>query len=757
MRNSDYSRELCKELVQIAQQAELAVGYHPLRYDTDDVLRLELTTVWPEQTCSACFRIVKFVGGGFAGQVYKAVLEEVDGPDSSVPGLAPGRVYALKILVPPSRFSRHFRDFVYWLGFQAPFSAQVSAAACRAGLLWQKIVRQAAAHEFGEETRVVDVYASFFEPGLHAYGEVLEWVDGRVWRLEPDTRLRLRRKWKKICPEETGSPEYVAKRQFMARFVQLLHRMGGHELARQYEWWTMKSQPNVLKRLDADNHPAAGLCAVDFRAGLAVLPFLPMNPRDVTLIFEGLARGSLVQFDRCNYQQLRTYAAALDQRNGELLPLIDAFERYDRQYRRSMPDIAHHGPRLLFDGALRREVREGLVQGYLVKELVDAEFAERLRSSAWRFARFYVLGAVPLLGRLVRRLWGNSSYRAHVRQMLQDHDYLRRALRSGVAARLVEWHRSGRSGEQRTRTLLSHPWLFWLQRITLGWLPPRVHRMVAEPGYVVARVRNAVSFLRSFFRDAAFREKWFTDMVEEGYQEGMLDEGERQTILAHVRDPFIVKYLKCLGVHMATLPVTQVVSVIVGSVLAVSALLAGASWANALARFTLAVGFFQVVPISPGSLCRGAYVVYLMAKERDFRSYMVAAPVSFVKYIGYLAFPFQMVTTYPALARFMASRWATNTVRIIPVFGEKGALLEHLVFDLFFNVPRVLAQWAKQRMTALLTAWLVIGLALLAAAFWWQRVPVTSSTGINILLAVTVLFLLPRLLFYPMLRQQERK
>ncbi|MDZ7412181.1 MAG: hypothetical protein ONB15_01445 [candidate division KSB1 bacterium] len=754
MANVEYSKTLCKELTETAQDPTLLKEHRPLRYDADEVLDLELTTVWPEQRCRARFRILRFVGGGFAGQVYRALLETLSCGEGPVPGLAPGNVYALKILVPPTRFSRFFRNVVYWLGFQAPFSAQVNHAACRAGLLWQKLVRHAAAREFGDEGHVVDVYASFYDPGLGAHGEVLEWVEGRVWRLEPDTRLRLRHRWRTLRPQDTGSPEYVAKRQFMARFVGLLHRMGGYELARQYEWWTMKSQPNVLKRLSANHEPEAGLCAVDFRAGLAVLPFLPMNPRDITLILQGLARGSLVQFDRCDYRKLQTHIAAMD---GDLLPMVRAFEAYDRQYRRSMPDITHHGFRLLVDRQLRASIRDGLVQGYLVNGIVDAACAHRMRTSAWSFALFYVLGAVPVLGRFVRRLWCNSTYRRHLCSMLQSRDYLRRALRAGVAARLVEWHRSGRCGEQRTRALLRHPWLFWVNRLTLGWLPPRLHRVLAEPGYVLARIRHAVSFLRAFFKDDAFREKWFTDLVEEGYRDGMLDDNERRTILAHVRDPFIVKYLKSLGVHMATLPVTQVVSVIVGAVLAVSALLSGVSWASAAARFTLAVGFFQVIPISPGSLCRGAYVVYLMVKERDFRNYMVAAPVSFVKYIGYLAFPFQMVTTYPALARFMASRWATNTVRIVPVFGERGALLEHLVFDLFFNVPRVIAQWARRHMGTLLWAWLVVGVSVLAAAFWWLKVPPATSTGINLILGITVVCFLPRLLFYPIMRRQNRQ
>ena len=59
--------------------------------------------------------------------------------------------------------------------------------------------------------------------------------------------------------------------------------------------------------------------------------------------------------------------------------------------------------------------------------------------------------------------------------------------------------------------------------------------------------------------------------------------------------------------------------------------------------------------------------------------------LGFFKYIGYLAFPIQMTYRYPALARFMAGHWATEAVHVVPVFGERGALLEHKIFNLFYK------------------------------------------------------------------------
>jgi len=99
------------------------------------------------------------------------------------------------------------------------------------------------------------------------------------------------------------------------------------------------------------------------------------------------------------------------------------------------------------------------------------------------------------------------------------------------------------------------------------------------------------------------------------------------------------------------------------------------------------LGLFQVTPISPGSLVRGLYVTALVLRERNFKDYNIAFCLSFFKYIGYLAFPIQMAYRYPDLARFMAGHWATGAAHIVPVFGERGALLEHAVYDLFYNFP----------------------------------------------------------------------
>mgnify|MGYP006971789518 FL=1 len=149
-----------------------------------------------------------------------------------------------------------------------------------------------------------------------------------------------------------------------------------------------------------------------------------------------------------------------------------------------------------------------------------------------------------------------------------------------------------------------------------------------------------------------------------------------------------------------------------------------------------------------------------MIRERNWRDYLIACPLSFVKYIGYLAFPLQMTTTYPSLARFLAGRWATRAVHIIPVFGEKGALFEHWVFDAFFNLPRIFARWAKPRLSFLLTAWAALGISLAARTFQLFDVPLHGEDaryGINLIIATVCVFVLPRALFYPLLARKRNR
>ncbi len=760
MTELDQSRAVAR-LQEIFADQSLARPMKTERYEPGARLAYDLRAVFPDRSGRVGLKVERFVGGGFAGQVYRVRVLEIDAPDGPLGGLEVGGQYAMKILRPPSRFAEIFRDAVYGIGFQAPFTIAVNPAAARAGALWQKFIRAAAGETFGTTRAVTDIHATFVDTTIGACGEISEWIEGRTWRYEVDDHLEARRRWRPAAPDEDlGSPEYRSKKAFMDGIVELLPEMGAPELARQYEWWTCKSQPNCLKRTDTEQSPQAGLTAVDFRAGLALLPFLPMSPGDVPLIVKGLLRGSLVQFDRPNLDKLKRYIADRPEVFDGMAPALEELLANERVYRDSMPDITHNHVRLLVSPRLWSTMLDAAAESYRVRGIADEKTAGTLKQSRlaslgfallsvtsfWALLLgagalavggavwlFYAAGAVladwpdpngPLpptwtiaaagtfgggaVLRVLRDWIGRAEMRRHWARLLTNPLYVLRALRGRTIERLVGWMRAGRVSPDRAVRLAGQP-LRALLHIPLSVLPVFLHRMLTDAKYAKGLAGYIfVRPVRLYFNPQA-REQWLRQMVAEGKRRHMLTDDDADRILSRIKEPFIQKYLKSLAVHVCTLPVSQAVAIGVAIYLSVQR---GLSFGEGMGLAVALLALVAVVPISPGSFVRGCYVVFLVLRERNFKDYNIAVFLGFFKYVGYLAFPIQMAYRYPALARFMAAHWATGAVHIVPVFGEHGALLEHWAFDAFYNYPltirRRLREKGRQRIGRKV-AWLRIG------------------------------------------------
>ncbi|MCK4836919.1 MAG: hypothetical protein KAT17_09785, partial [Candidatus Aminicenantes bacterium] len=645
----------------------------------------EIVGVERENKGHVRLKIDDFVGGGFAGQVYRVrVLDLEDGPIGS---LEVNRIYALKILIPPSGFSHFFRNLLYWIGFQSFFQPQVNLSATRAGALWQKFFRRGAKLYFGDENVVNDVHATFVDLNLGSCGEISDWVDGRTWKLEVDDHLDVLRRFyrkKPVNKRHLGSPEHRAKKKFMADFVHLLHEMGGQEFARQYEWWTCKSQPNCLKRIPQADSSTDDLVAVDFRAGLVLLPFLPMSPADVKLIIKGLLRGSLVQFDRGNRKKLTRFVQRNDQVFTDMKSMLEQLNRNEEIYRNSIPDISHHHVRLLFSRRLWSTILTSARNGWRIRGLIDQKFEKKLQRSKFKTVMFYVLGLIPLMGKVLRKIWGHAEWRKHYCQVITRWSYLKQAVRGKCLERLIHWHRNGRINEAKAIRISESLGKCYFH-FALSILPAGLHRCLSDWRYLKERLHYIFIRPIKLYFNQKLREQWLGHMIIDGEKKQILNTEDARIIRYQLKESFIQKYLKSLAVHLCTLPVTQIVSIIVSWIYVSSH--PEMSGPEAMAAVAAILVLFQITPISPGSLVRGFYVIFLVIKERNFRDYNIASFLSFFKYIGYLAFPIQMTYRYPELARFMAGHWATEVVHRIPVFGERGALLEHWVFNVFYNWP----------------------------------------------------------------------
>jgi hypothetical protein len=687
-----YNLDVNKKLEKVFADSNLLRKMRVSRYDAGMVLSYNVQSLDDNKNGNIKLRIEKFVGGGFAGQVYRVTLLE---NEQNINSLIVGNTYAIKILIPPSGFSKIFRDAIYWIGFQGPFQLQVNPAASKAGALWQKFIRRAAKIRFGNETSIVDIYATFVDETLGSCGEISEWVEGRTWQLEVENHMDQLQKWnrnKKFESSELGSIEYRTKKIFMKEFVKLLNEIGGYEFARQYEWSTCKSQPNCLKR--SDTEPDKGLVAVDFRAGLALLPFLPMSPGDFKLIGKGILRGSLVQFDRGSLKKLAAYMNEHESEFADMKEQFVELAKMEDIYRNSLPDITHNHFRLLFSGKLWKTMLSSAVTGWKVKNLITRESETKLQKNKFLSFWLFLISIIPLLGNYIIKFCGNKPWRKHYFRLIYNWKYLAKTIKASSAEKAINWYRQERIPKETALKIPSKFFLF-LKHLVFSILPIGLHKFLTDFSYFKKRLWFI--FVRPFrlYFDSDLRQQWLLDMLKEGKKKHILSDEDAQIIESQLNEPFIQKYLKSLAVHVLTLPITQIVSLAIAGIFV---------WTHPEMPKTQSYGIaagivalFQITPISPGSLARGIYVLYLVIKERDFKNYNIAVFLGFFKYIGYLAFPIQMTYKYPALARFMAGHWATEAVHIVPVFGEGGALLEHWIFGLFYNWPLTIRNQMNRR------------------------------------------------------------
>jgi len=727
----DHSIEMCKFLEDEYRHLALHRPLPIKSYCEGEVVKYDAQPVAPgtsDKTSCIRVQIEKIIGGGFAGQVYKVKILSVE--SDVIPGLRAGESYAMKIMIPPSSRALFFRNLLYWVGFQGPFQLQSNPSAALAGALWQKFIRRGAKIRFGDEACVKDMYAIFVDTQLGSCGEITSWIEGRTWQLEVDNRMELLGRWKKgkdVPAHELGSPEYRTKKQFMADFVKLLHDMGAYEFARQYEWSTCKSQPNCLKLDTTDDDPYTGLVAMDFRAGLALLPFAPMSPGDFMLIWKGVCRGSLVQFDRGDLKKLEAFVLAHKDEFADMLGMLEELKAAEEIYRNSLPDIAHNHLKLLYSRKLWSTILSSAIDGWKIKNTIDTSTQERFQELKSSALPFFLLGIIPFLGNVLRKAWGHAEWREHYKRCFSSLEYFIKALKGKWLERVMSWLREGRIHEEEA-AVLAHSFGWFFVHLPLSILPVGFYKFLTSWKY--AKAKLAYIFVRPFqlYFNAQMREVWLANMVEQGKKKRIISAGDADEIVKMIKEPFIQKYLKSLAVHICLMPTTHVVA---------GALAIYFIWTHPEMPRTQAyaiglgiLALFQVIPISPGSLARGLYVLFLVIKERNFKDYNVALFLAFFKYIGYLAFPIQMTYRYPTLARFMAGHWATESVHIVPVFGESGALLEHGVFCLFYNWPLTIRRHMDLRARKR---------ALMIPRYW--HVAVTAVGAAGILIGADMLYL----------------
>ena len=291
---------------------------------------------------------------------------------------------------------------------------------------------------------------------------------------------------------------------------------------------------------------------------------------------------------------------------ADMREMLDELKASERIYRDSVPDITHNFIRLFYSGRLWSTLFDSAVNGWKVRNVVDdAAGTKTQRQSKTLTVLFYLMGLIPFYGMSFQRFWGHANWRKHYKMLVMSWDYLKRAFRGRIAEKTIVWHRADRIDSAGALSVAKSGWRF-MGHLALSILPAGLHRLLTDWEYAKERLNHLfVRPIRLYF-NSELRKQWLYEMVTDGQKKHILSNEDAEIILSQVDEPFIQKYLKSLAVHICTLPVTQIVSVLVAIIYVAMhpEMPRAQAWGIGLGIIAL----FQVVPISPGSLVRGLYV-----------------------------------------------------------------------------------------------------------------------------------------------------
>jgi hypothetical protein len=487
-------------------------GYHAGRCVEAPVFGLDGARLGEE-----IFRVDFSPGGGFAGQVLHA--EPLRGVIWGRPGPGPHPPVALKILRPRSGLKTTLRDFLFHLCYQAPYAARLEESALRAGLIWQAILRRAVQAELGEWLSVVQPLGYYWDAAVGSYVEIHQWVEARAPAYQVDDVLSRRDHSSRAGGDLS---EMQRKRQVMERLVGLCHRIGAHGLARQYEWYTFVAQANVLALKDSPAE-APKFVVVDCRPGLAVPFFLPLSPAHLGIILKGLRGGVLVvHFDQCDLAQLGAWLAARQGLAEELRPLVDRLRIDDMHYRNGLPDLWQRRLPFWTDASQWAKVRLARLVAWQRLGLLSARSVKRLKISGELFWTAMLLDNFPLLGPWLLCWLGNSAFRRHLGALARNPAYRKRAIDAQRQVDLEDWQTAGRIPLGRVNRLAGSIPRYLVEKLLLGWLPARLHRLLVDPQarrrFLHARL--ALPFDLCFH--ASKRREWLCAVIEKQRLRGLV-------------------------------------------------------------------------------------------------------------------------------------------------------------------------------------------------------------------------------------------
>ena len=525
---------------------------------------------------------------------------------------------------------------------------------------------------------------------LASYVEIHEWVASRPILYEADDTLLIRWLGRSEVPAQT---EIARKKGFMDRLAGLCRQMGADGLARQYDWYSMISQANVLTRAAA----ASEFIAVDCRPGLAFPFFLPLSPAHLRICLQGLRRGVLAHYDECDLARLEAFLASQPLLATGLAQLVEQLHADNTAYRGALPDLWHRGFQFLIDPDLRRRLRAASVEDWARTGLAAPQTGEALKRSGLAFSGIFLLQIIPLVGPVLARMAANPSYRSHLIEILRGSAYRKTWLDLSQARDLAEWEAVGRIPADHSTRLRSSMGAYLAEKLACAWMPVGLHRFLIDPAaqhrFLDAKLLQP---LRLLTRQAA-RTAWLESIIQFELDRGVLTGERAAALIDQTHQPQMHGFIRDLGFTAGL----DVFSRLVYLVLGLYAISTGD---------LLPLGLAALGPIPPSGPLRVVYLLGLLANDllrlvrrrhipragRLILARLGALLIAPWRGIGNLFPVMEMSAFYPRLSLLLADYHIEQAVNSIPVLGGRGKLLEYWVFQASYNLPMSVKRFIRE-------------------------------------------------------------
>lgn len=305
--------------------------------------------------------------------------------------------------------------------------------------------------------------------------------------------------------------------------------------------------------------------------------------------------------------------------------------------------------------------REEMIGRWSLERTIDDATENRLASDKLSWLGFWIIGLLPILGRLFQKLMGSQRVRRQAGRLVLDSRFRRSVMRCHRDRATRRWKQQGRVSRHRPQSFLR----FHLNSVLAACLSPAWHRFVTDGRVRGLRQRRAWAILTSRQHQARSARRLFRKTVRRWESRQWLGIDAGTQLRNEFDEPGVGVYARGMAKHLAIKTLSPAVSML--KLTGMAASLSGGSWWYAAAPFLILPALRTMVTLQSA-----------WASRHDGTPHTQALVIGAIPTLGSLAFVIQMFNSHPAVSEFLLREAAGRVGRHLPIYGGPDSRTEHV-------------------------------------------------------------------------------